>query len=390
MKACVLADDLTGAAEIAGLGHGCGLSVRLVRDAAAAVASDADVVVVDLDTRLRPADEAAEAVQRAVEALPRPERLAFLKIDSVLRGPVAAMARSFAAGLAQPRIVVLSANPSLGRTIREGRYAVDGRPLEAAGFSDDPHHPIRTSSVAALLGEDAVSVGAEAVWPEEGIVVPDAPDGASLGAAAARCVELGTAGAGDWFVALCRARGLAVADFAAAAEIPARRLVVCGSTSPSSRQAVADAREAGAPVVPMPGRIIESPDGAATGAARWAAAAVEAVDGAGWACLAVDAPVVPDRAEPIRRAIAETARRVLAARPDLDLVIEGGATGAAVLDALNAASLTPVAQWRRGVVCFEMPGKRRRVALKPGSYPWPAGMLAAAGQTLPADRYLRR
>src|SRR5438874_3611533 len=91
----VIADDLSGAAEIAGIGQRHGLATRLVRrplrDPDAGLAAPAALTVLDTDSRSLPPRDAATRVLEFVRDL-RLEQfdLIFKKTDSVLRGPIAA------------------------------------------------------------------------------------------------------------------------------------------------------------------------------------------------------------------------------------------------------------------------------------------------------------
>ena len=150
----VLADDLTGAAEIAAIARQAGRSVIvLTRPPDAPV--DADLLVLDTDTRLLPPALAARRVRawtsRLARTIPRHAGV-FLKVDSVLRGPVLAQLAAVARALGRSRTLLVPANPSLGRVIRGGRYFIHGRFLHETAFASDPHHPRNTSDALALLG----------------------------------------------------------------------------------------------------------------------------------------------------------------------------------------------------------------------------------------------
>src|SRR5437660_10154306 len=86
MRILAIADDLSGAAEIAGIGRRFGLSTRLSRDRAGH--SEPGLTVVDTDSRLLAPEKAGRIVRESVAAL---DRGAFYlidkKADSVLRGP---------------------------------------------------------------------------------------------------------------------------------------------------------------------------------------------------------------------------------------------------------------------------------------------------------------
>ena len=65
----VLADDLSGAAELGAVAHEHGLSAEV--QTAFDPSATADVLLVDLDTRLATAEEAAARVAPLLSALPR-------------------------------------------------------------------------------------------------------------------------------------------------------------------------------------------------------------------------------------------------------------------------------------------------------------------------------
>ena len=87
-KALVIADDLSGAAEIAGIGRRYGLPTKLARERPKFFPPG--LTVIDTDSRSLPPEEAAAAAARAVAGIdPTSFDLIFKKTDSVLRGPIA-------------------------------------------------------------------------------------------------------------------------------------------------------------------------------------------------------------------------------------------------------------------------------------------------------------
>src|SRR5688572_13690217 len=163
----VIADDLSGAAELAAVAarHGLSAEVHTVFDPG----SEADVVCIDTDSRLLAPAIAAERVANVARcvAAAKPAWI-FKKCDSVLRGPVLAEARAVAAAVGRSRIFLLPANPSLDRTISGGIYRIAGRPLHEMAFARDPIHPRFTSDVKVLLGDDLAQVVVpDVVTPED-------------------------------------------------------------------------------------------------------------------------------------------------------------------------------------------------------------------------------
>ena len=120
----VIADDLTGAAEIGAVGLRYGLTAEVQTEFAPE--SNADLIVIDTDTRSMPGSEAAAEVERVVgQVLQHSPELLFKKVDSVLRGPVLAELTALLRATGVPRLLLVPANPSLGRVIRDRNYYVD-------------------------------------------------------------------------------------------------------------------------------------------------------------------------------------------------------------------------------------------------------------------------
>src|SRR5687768_7538591 len=90
-RVLVIADDLTGAAEIAGVGHRYGLPTRLLRRRRPVEGCEPGLTVLDTDSRLLPPADAARVVGDVVSAVRGHDiDLVYKKVDSVLRGPVRA------------------------------------------------------------------------------------------------------------------------------------------------------------------------------------------------------------------------------------------------------------------------------------------------------------
>ncbi|HYC70370.1 MAG TPA: four-carbon acid sugar kinase family protein [Opitutaceae bacterium] len=353
----VLADDLTGAAEIAGVAHRHGLRATLVTRATPPVGRG--MTVMDTDTRLLAPAAAARRVRRLGRQAGT--RLAFKKTDSVLRGPV----RAELEALASPfdRILLIPANPRLGRTIRDGAYRVEGRLLHRTAFARDPHHPARTARVRDLLGAGRIAlhlVAAGAALPARGLSVGEAARAADV-VRWARAVDRRTlpAGGAEFFAAVLRARG-ARSRTPHPPVVPAGpALVVSGSLAPG---ALAAARAAEAEGWTVSDRRRDLTPALRTTGRAWCATALAPKD---------DATVV-------RRRVAGLVRALRATHAFSHLVIEGGATAAAVIRALRWDRLDVLGEWAPGVVALRPRSARRVViTLKPGSYAWPASLRAA-------------
>jgi len=159
MLIAVIADDLTGAADT---------GVQLVRAAyrtavlfseSEALAEDLDAVSFDTDSRTKPAGFAAKRVLEAAHAA-RGARIVYKKLDSTLRGNVAAELAAALGGTRRERVVVAPAFPDAGRTTVGGTQRVHGVPVDETEMANDPHTPVRVAHVPSLLAGAFSLVGA--------------------------------------------------------------------------------------------------------------------------------------------------------------------------------------------------------------------------------------
>lgn len=367
-----VADDLTGACEIAGRAHEAGLRARVALGREPAGTEEADLLVLDTETRLSPPTAAARYLARLGTVLKPGDRPLFKKIDSVLRGPVAAEATALAFAAHYRRILLVPANPAAGRMVRDGEYLVDGRPLSTTAFRNDPHHPIRSSRVIELVGAadgflTRSSVPGEPL-PPGSLTIGDATSPQDLDRwAEAIPSDTLTGGSAAFFAAWLRPQLPASARPPyGGLELPAGpTLVLSGTTAPVQRDLIRS----------TPAIAWGTIDEIEHRAARPWMVRVEALLRAGRnAVAAVDGPVVPAPLRTARVRAALAAIALHAARHHLfrHLVIEGGATAAAVLRALNWTTLEAVREWAAGVVTLRpLDAPECRVTVKPGSYPWP-------------------
>jgi D-threonate/D-erythronate kinase len=146
----VLADDFSGACEIAGIGHRYGLitEVQLNFDPV----TRADLVVLDTNTRSM---SESEAIQRTGEIANSLKSISgslklFKKVDSVLRGHIVAEINALHHRFNFRSVLLLSANPGRGRKIINGHYFINEVSLDKTVFATDPDFPITTSFVPSL------------------------------------------------------------------------------------------------------------------------------------------------------------------------------------------------------------------------------------------------
>jgi uncharacterized protein YgbK (DUF1537 family) len=352
----VIADDLSGAAELAGIAFARGYTAEVQREFD--VASGAEVIAVDTDSRGLLPDAAAkrvEALTRAVMAA-RPAWI-YKKVDSVLRGNVRVEIDAVLQATGHAQALLIPANPSRGRTIVGGRLLVDGVPLDQTSFRDDPDHPRISAIVAELLG------------PGDRIDVPDVADSATLRRYADQShVDTLPAGAADFFTALLDARGAGQGKTAPAnAPVSIERpvLLVCGSRAAwTMRQQQFQA--AGLPIllVPDPFEDLES---------HVRRAADELANRGSLAVAIGDDSSHRRAAQELLPRLATVVASLLEVMPVATVLVEGGATAAALARRLawNRFRVVQSAPAGVGVLQPLESAPAPTFLIKPGSYAWP-------------------
>ena len=158
MQAAIIADDLTGAADtgvqLARAGYRTAVAFR---GAPVPPAGDLDAVVLDTDSRTMPDGFAAKRVLEAGRAV-RDARLVYKKLDSTLRGPIAAELAAALGATGRNRAVVAPAFPAAGRTTAGGVQLVRGVPVHETEARDDPRTPVREGHIPTLLASSFPSV----------------------------------------------------------------------------------------------------------------------------------------------------------------------------------------------------------------------------------------
>lgn len=373
----VIADDITGAAELAGLALSYGCSVHFTTDPTTLTAT-AEVTVLATDTRSMVADEAIRATGTIVEQLRTMEGIRlFKKCDSALRGHIIPELCSLMR-VGYQQALILAANPSKGRRIERGIYTIDGTPIAETLFASDPEFPARTSEVTQLTKAAATTTEAVFRTLNEGVEQITIGESRSEEEIAAWVEQMDDktllVGAADAFRALLEKEGFRpTPPQQPFAGLEGRQtLVVCGSTVRHNlldeplfqRHRVASC--------PMPDAVFagESPE-------AWIEQGKELIAAERYLLLRIPQQVAIDRSKALhlRNAMATTvAALVRHQRPD-ELIIEGGASAFAILAALGWNHFTVENQIAAGVVRLRHTDSGVYLTFKPGSYSW-GGMFA--------------
>src|ERR687898_3078878 len=159
MLIAVIADDLTGAADTGVQFVHAGYRAAVFFRATEMVADDLDAVAFDTDSRAMPAGFAAKRVVDAARVACG-ARIVYKKLDSTLRGNVAAELVAALGGARRERVVVAPAFPAAGRTTVGGIQRVNGVPVDETEMANDPNTPVSEAHIPNMLADTFSSVGA--------------------------------------------------------------------------------------------------------------------------------------------------------------------------------------------------------------------------------------
>lgn len=258
MVLLIIADDFTGALDTGVQFAARGIKTRVVVGADAALThQNADVLVVDTETRHLPAAQAYAAVEGLVQRA-KYAGFAYLykKTDSALRGNVGAELAALLSASSSRQLAFLPAFPQMNRVTKNGVQYIDGVPVTESPFGVDPFEPVRHATVTDLLAEQtdlpAASFPALAadgsVPAEDGILVFDAATVDELRSTGRALLNNGglrvLAGCAGFGAVLPELLGLGGADVTCPALDP-RLLVICGSVNAITLAQLDKAEQAG-------------------------------------------------------------------------------------------------------------------------------------------------
>jgi uncharacterized protein YgbK (DUF1537 family) len=344
MQAMLIADDLTGACDAGAQFAGRGPIPVFV--APSSPGSEWNIAVVDTESRSLSADDASERILAAVTRLGEgfASRLLFKKIDSTLRGPVAAELEALLDASGRRAALVCPAFPGQHRTVVNGILLVNGGPIHESPIGKDPAFSGGTSDVVEIVSRgakrsvrhvplahvrgDQNGLARALCDARDEILVADAStdddlDRLAESARGAReLVLVGSAG-------LARAVAVAHGQGAASVRVPDGRawLIVAGSMHPATRAQIDRLEQAGVRGVRLIGD--REPD---------AGPLVEQIKARQPVFMTTsDATITAAGARyAIAMRLAGLAAKVLArSRPDL-VVVTGGDTAIEVLRAIGA------------------------------------------------------
>ncbi|MEO5771523.1 MAG: 3-oxo-tetronate kinase [Burkholderiaceae bacterium] len=411
----VIADDFTGATDVAGMLVQAGMSTLLTIGVpspesvpSARAAFDADAVVVALKSRTTPASEAVTQSLAALERLRAAgcERFYFKvcsTFDSTPRGNIGPVAEALMQALGTDFTIACPAFPENGRSVYRGHLFVGDVLLSESGMKDHPLTPMtdanlvrwlqaQTSLRVGLLAHASVAGGAQAIGERiaalraQGvrIAIADAIDNADLARLGAACADLPLLVAGSGLAlglpAAYAARGRLNAH-AHAATLPSvggHAAVLSGSCSTATQAQVQRWIDDGRPAFRVDALVLgqgeAAPATATAHALAWAQAHL--ADGPVLIHATTDTDSVraaqqqlgTERAGAlVEHCLAEVAVGLHHAGVRR-LVVAGGETSGAVVQALGVQRLRVGAPIDPGVPWTQAEGRDLLLALKSGNF----------------------
>jgi uncharacterized protein YgbK (DUF1537 family) len=351
----VIADDLTGAAEIAGICRRYGLYTTLTLGEVKQTC-DTEALVIATETRQMSLEKSEEVTRQLAESLPH-EVILFKKTDSALRGHVAEELGVLLEYTTYDRALFLPANPSRGRTLRNGVYYIDNVPLDKTPFSHDPEYPAWSAKMEGRF--PCISL-----WSGErgkGIYYCNATNDEDIVQAVKQTDEktLLAGGADFFFTFLCSLGYQEREDTLITYPSTNSAIMVCGSTQSKGI--------AGWPCSMMP---VDTYEGKAD-STLWAEEALAQIEHNGHTQLRIEGHSRRDAsgASYLRLQTADAVTLLMERHPVREIFIEGGATAYAILHKMGWTTLAVDGELAPGVVrlLYQDIG----ITIKPGSYPWP-------------------
>ncbi|MBB3133143.1 uncharacterized protein YgbK (DUF1537 family) [Rhizobium pisi] len=342
LKAAIIADDLTGALDTGTPFAGAGLSVVVAVDIEAvqdAIATGSDVVVVNTASRALGEREAVERVRMATEVLRGAKPAVVMKkIDSRLKGNVAAESLALAEALGLETILVAPAIPDQERVTYRG--CVVGRGVAK---------PLRIADLFKGSRDNVVVADAE-----DDIDLDQIVDGHDW----LRTLAVGARGLGAALARRLGEAGRPVTEFVASP----RTLFAFGSRDPITAAQMSRLEASGTLRV-----VVDAPSGEIECGEGLALPVLLRCTGD----MAADSGLVAQRfAAGVKAVIDDT-------RPDM-LMVGGGDTALAVFQALNIRVVAPKGEIEAGIPWFDVTakdGRHFRCALKSGGFGKPDSLL---------------
>jgi uncharacterized protein YgbK (DUF1537 family) len=148
----IIADDLTGACDVASCFTPVIGSVEVLVSDFSAQSLTADLTVINTQSRDLPSDRCRYLLKR-VGVLLKSRPILFKKIDTALRGSVGAELEGLVQGAEKRAVIVAPAIPRIGRTTKDGMQFDRGLPITRTDYARDPVSPVKEAKISQKIQE---------------------------------------------------------------------------------------------------------------------------------------------------------------------------------------------------------------------------------------------
>lgn len=372
----VIADDITGAAEIAGIGLRFGLRVSLIiynEEENILPCNDAELIVYATNTRSMPEEKAVEVTKQLAGLIKGAnQKLSFKKIDSVLRGHIAREVNVLMEEFGYKTAMLLPQNPSKHRIIQKKIYFIDTLSINQTRFAIDPEFPAKSANPIVMLrrrGLDVHYIKTKEEFTKEGICLAEASTSLDIDR---RIQDLNDrilpAGSADFFTAFLVSKGCTEKERPAFKGLGDKSaLIVLGSTMQHPITEFPYIQRINPYICNIPSVIFyqRTPK-------QWLQKICRRF--ATHKSMVIKTKTIVKSLEAARNLKKETANAVqyvLAENTPQELIIEGGATAFEILSLLGWSNFNVEQEVSPGVIrIIPAEGTGITVTLKPGSYSW--------------------
>jgi uncharacterized protein YgbK (DUF1537 family) len=382
-KILVIADDFTGAAEIGGIAHLFGLSVRLVSEISKSEDYKEEAIIIDTNTRRLSPEEASSRIKTVLaDADFSTVDLVYKKVDSVIRGPVESEIKTVMSCAGLNSTILMPANPSRGRTIQNGKYLIDGIPIDETDFKHDPEYPRTSNEVAHMIADATQNLyvgdpaGTDIV---NRIIVPDAsmPDNFKSVINALAGKQYLPAGGADFFRALLQNHmHLLESKKYSYHHQGGKRHFIIGSRSHQSNLTICSLKKSGYSGFYLTQKALEDK----IIFSKWLGQILQEIHNGGKIYIARPERQITDPSviEKIILAIATATQELIYnCSPGDEIFIEGGETASTIIKNLDSPDMRIMEVIADGVVKLEINDSRIFLIVKPGSYKWSENLINA-------------
>lgn len=357
----VIADDITGAAEIGGIGVSFGMNTELCIQLPEK-AIECDLLVIATDTRSmteRHSIEILEKILRQIRNIQKSPEI-FKKTDSALRGHIFEEIDTILKHSHYNKAILLPQNPSKGRTIENGIYKINGIPLNETAFAYDPEYPAVSSDVHHIIkANNNINLKDASTRDDVKSALIEKDQNTLL------------AGAADLFTEYITSLGFNKEKTKHRTTVPNNDgvIIICGSTQSKSLDKEKFIVDNSIPIVNMTEESLFSNNTSA-----WHQQLMEAYQNKGSVVMTVGRIIDQGKtfANALKIKMAEACCKLFEKQIPSELIIEGGATAYTIIRALHLQTFEIEQEIAPGVIRMKctLGHSTLHVVLKPGSYSW--------------------